>query len=86
MFADYSNQERTVQEQRVYSGVRRTATRKYIECACCELLPWKWKLLQIGKEFGLEGEKLLEFCRKTTKVRRRKKEGRSRKRRKTSKT
>ena len=38
------------------------------------------KLLQIGKEFALEGEKLLEFqCRKTTKVRRGK-------RRKTSKT
>ena len=70
MLTDYSNQERTVQEQRVYSGVRRTATRKYIECACCELSTAveMEKLLQIGKEFGLEGEKLLEFVREEQKL------------------
>ena len=60
LFADYSNQERTVQEKGVYGEVRRTATRKYIECTAVEMD----KLLQIGKEFGLEGEKLLEFVEK----------------------
>ena len=48
------------------------------------------KLLQIGKEFGLEGEKLLEFVEKQQKLedrqtegRRGKKKGRRRKGRKT---
>ena len=43
LFADYSNQERTVQEKGVYREVGRTATRKHIKCDCCELLLWKWK-------------------------------------------
>ena len=42
LFADYSNQERTVKEEGVTAKVSRTATRKYIECVCGELLLWKW--------------------------------------------
>ena len=48
--------------------VRTNATRKYIKCDCCELLLEMEKLLQIGKEFGLEGEKLLEFVEKQQKL------------------
>ena len=69
LFADYSNQGRTVQEKGVYREVRRTAARKYIEC----VLPWTAavemdKFIQIGEKFGLEGEKLLVFVEKQQKL------------------
>ena len=40
MFAEYRNQERTIQEE-VTEKVRRTV-RESILCLCCEILLWKW--------------------------------------------
>ena len=82
LFADYSNQERTVQEKGVYREVRRTVTRKYIECVCCELRKWI-SLYRLEKR--LVGEKLLEFEREQQKLEeeiRRKEEEKEEKRRK----
>ena len=65
LFADYSNQERTVQEKGVYSGSKKNCYDEvYRVCLLWTTAVEMEKLLQIGKEFGLEGEKLLEFVEK----------------------
>ena len=83
MFSDYRNQERTIQEE-VTPRVRRTVQREYIVFLLWNTAMEMEKLLQMGKEFGLEGAKLLEFVKKQQKLeqeRRREEEEREEKRR-----
>ena len=63
--------------------MKRTATRKYIECGCCELLLWKWRKKADWRKVRIGGRKTARVCAGATIVRGRKKEGRGRKRRKT---
>ena len=66
MFADYSNQERTVQEKRVTAKVKRTVTREKILSVGCEPALWKWiSLYTLEKNSDWrEIKKLLEFVEK----------------------
>ena len=66
MFADYSNQERTVQEKSVTAKVKRTVTREKILSVGCEPALWKWiSLYTLEKNSDWrEIKKLLEFVEK----------------------
>ena len=75
MFAGYSNQERTVQEKGVHREVRITATRRYIECVAVNYCCGNGKAFADRQRIRIGGRKATRVCRKTTKVRRRKKEG-----------
>ena len=77
LFADYSNQERTVQEKGVYSESKKNCYKEvYRVCLLWTTAVEMEELLQIGKEFGLEGEKLLEFVQKQQKLEEEKEEKR----------
>ena len=69
LFADNSNHERTVQEKGVYSESKKNCYEEaYWVCLLWTTAGEMEKLVQIGKEFGLEGEKLLEFVEKQQKL------------------
>ena len=77
LFADYSDQERTVQEKGVYSESKRNCYEEvYRVCLLWTTAVEMEKLLQIGKEFGLVREKLLEFVEKQQKLEEEKEEKR----------
>ena len=69
LFADYSNQERTVQEKGVYSESKKNCYKEVgIVCLLWASAVKMDKIIQIGEKFGLEGEKLVKFVEKQQKL------------------